>query len=250
MGEEEPVRKGGSPGESPEISIVIPIYNEEENIPLLLTALHRTMQGVGYPYEVLCVNDGSTDKSGHLLQEAAGHDPHLRPIHFQENAGQTAALDAGFKAARGRIIVTLDADLQNDPADIPLLVEALKDYDMVCGWRYQRHDPWIRLVSAWIANTVRNKITHEQVRDTGCSLKAYRRECLERLKLFTGMHRFLPTLVKMEGFRVTEVKVNHLPRQYGKSKYNIRNRLLRSLIDCLAVAWMQKRVLRYTIREQ
>lgn len=157
-------------------------------------------------------------------------------------------MDAGFKNARGNIIVTLDADLQNDPADIPVLLEALKEHDMVCGWRFERQDPWIKLVSAWIANAVRNRITHEQIRDTGCSLKAYRRECVERLKLFDGMHRFLPTLAKMEGFRVTEVKVS--PRRFGKSKYNIRNRLFRGLIDCLAVAWMQKRSLRYKIFER
>lgn len=230
-----------------EISVVIPLYNEEENIPALLERVTRIMEEIGKSYEIICVDDGSTDKSYQLLQESVKHYPLLRPLHFRENAGQTAALDAGFKAARGRVIVTMDADLQNDPADIPLLLEALQESDMVCGWRYHRQDPWIRLVSAWIANTVRNKITHEQIRDTGCSLKAYRRECIERLKLFSGMHRFLPTLVKLEGFRVTEVKVRHFPRKHGKSKYTIRNRLFRSFIDCLAVAWMQKRALRYKI---
>lgn len=233
----------------PELSIVIPVYNEEENIPPLLGAISRVMQEVGLSYEVICVDDGSTDKSYAVLREMADHYPGLVLIRFQENAGQTAALDAGFKAARGRIIVTMDADLQNDPADIPVLLEALQEYDMVCGWRYQRQDPWIKLVSARIANAVRNWITQEQIRDTGCSLKAYRRECLASLKLFTGMHRFLPTLVKMEGFRVTEVKVRHHPRRHGKSKYNIRNRLVSSFLDCLAVAWMQKRALRYKIVE-
>jgi hypothetical protein len=143
----------------------------------------------------------------------------------------------------------MDADLQNDPHDIPLLLKKIGKFDVVCGWRYKRNDPWIRIVSSKIANFVRNKMSQEEIIDTGCSLKAFRRECVESMKLFKGMHRFFPTLAKMEGFTVTQVKVNHRPRRFGTTKYNITNRIARTFIDLLVVRWMKKRHLNYEIVE-
>ena len=155
-----------------------------------------------------------------------------------------------FKSARGKVIVTMDADLQNSPEDIPLLLEKIKEYDVVCGWRHKRNDPWIKRISSRIANSVRNKLSEETITDTGCSLKAFRRECFENVKLYKGMHRFFPTLMKMEGFKVTEVKVRHYPRIHGYSKYNIRNRLMSSFLDLLAIRWMKKRHISYEIVEE
>ena len=169
-------------------------------------------------------------------------------MHFKKNAGQTAAMDAGFRHAKGSYVVSMDADLQNDPADIPQLLEKLKTYDMVCGWRQKRNDPWIKRISSKVANAIRNKLSQEEIRDTGCSLKAYRKECLDKIKLFNGMHRFLPTLFKMEGFTVAEVVVNHYPRKFGKSKYGISNRAVRAFIDLLVVRWMKERKLNYEVK--
>jgi glycosyltransferase involved in cell wall biosynthesis len=231
----------------PEISIVIPVYNEEENIPILATALDDVMVKTGRSYEAIFVDDGSTDGSESALKKVRSENPNLRTIRFKHNAGQTAAMDAGFRAARGKFVVSMDADLQSDPNDIPLMLEGLKSYDLVCGWRHKRNDPWIKLISARVANFVRNKLSDEDIKDIGCSLKAYKKECLDKIKLYNGMHRFLPTLFKMEGFTVTEVKVSHFPRKHGVSKYNIRNRVFKSFYDLLAVRWMKKRRLNYEI---
>jgi glycosyltransferase involved in cell wall biosynthesis len=232
-----------------DISIVIPVYNEEENIKPLIAELREVLPALGRSYEIIFVDDGSRDRSFEILQEAASQDPQIRIIRFKKNAGQTAAFDAGFKAAQGDIVVTMDADLQNDPHDIPRLVEKIGKFDVVCGWRHQRKDPWIKIVSSKIANFVRNKLSQEEIVDTGCSLKAYKRECLQKLKLFSGMHRFLPTLAKMEGCTVTQVKVNHRNRKFGTTKYTISNRMLRAFADLLAVRWMKKRHLDYKIAE-
>ncbi len=232
-----------------ELSIVIPVYNEEENVPILVSELEESLKPLGKSYEILFVDDGSRDKSLEQLVEARKRNPAIRILSFQENAGQTAAMDAGFRAARGEVIVTLDADLQNSPRDIPLLLEKMPEYDIVCGWRAERNDPWIRKISSKIANTVRNTLSDEEIHDTGCSLKAYKRVCFEKIKLYHGMHRFLPTLFKMEGYRAVEVKVGHHPRKFGLSKYNIRNRLFRSFMDLLAVRWMKKRQIRYQVRK-
>jgi len=232
---------------SSQISVVIPVYNEEENLEILMEELTAVLNETHRNYEVILVDDGSSDRSFQIMEKMAGQDSHVTVIRFKRNAGQSAAFDAGFKLAKGEVVVTLDSDLQNDPQDIPLLLEKMGEYDMVCGVRMKRMDSWIRLASSKIANYVRNRLSDEEVTDTGCSLKAYRREFLKRLKLFNGMHRFLPTLMKMEGARVTEVPVHHRPRKFGKSKYNIRNRLLRSFLDLLAVRWMKKRGLQYEI---
>jgi glycosyltransferase involved in cell wall biosynthesis len=171
----------------------------------------------------------------------AREDPAVRVIRQRRNSGQSAALQAGFRFARGEIVITLDADLQNDPADIPRLLERIDTHDVVCGVRANRQDSWVRRVSSRIANGVRNRVTHDSVTDVGCTLRACRAEFLRRVPLFTGMHRFLPTLLKMEGARVIEVPVHHRPRLYGQPKYNIRNRIWRALADLMAVRWMQKR---------
>ena len=232
-----------------DISIVIPVYNEEDNIKPLSVELQEVLPALGMSYEIIFVDDGSRDRSFEILQELASQDPQIRIIRFKKNTGQTAAFDAGFKAARGDIVVTMDADLQNDPHDIPRLLEKIGKFDVVCGWRHQRRDPWIKIVSSKIANFVRNKLSQEEIADTGCSLKAYKRECLQTLKLFSGMHRFLPTLAKMEGYTVTQVKVNHRNRRFGTTKYTISNRMVRAFTDLLAVRWMKKRHLDYKIAD-
>jgi glycosyltransferase involved in cell wall biosynthesis len=225
----------------PEISVIIPVYNEEENLPVLAAEIHGAMRSLGQPYEVLFVDDGSTDASPEVLQRLAREDPAVRVIRQRRNSGQSAALEAGFRFARGGIVVTLDADLQNDPADIPRLLAPMDAYDVVSGVRTHRQDTWVRKVSSRIANGVRNRVTHDNVTDVGCTLRACRAEYLRRIPMFTGMHRFLPTLLKMEGARATEIPVNHRPRLHGQPKYGIGNRLWRALADLLAVRWMQKR---------
>lgn len=235
---------------SPEISVVIPVYNEEENLPVLAAEVQGALQAIGRPYEVIYVDDGSTDGSPGILGGLAREDPAVRVVRQRRNAGQSAALEAGFRFARGGIVVTLDADLQNDPADIPRLLERMNSFDVVCGVRTNRQDTWTRKVSSRIANGIRNRVTHDSVTDVGCTLRACRAEYLRRIPMFTGMHRFLPTLLKMEGARVTEVPVHHRPRLHGQPKYNIRNRIWRALADLFAVRWMQKRWLDRRLSEE
>jgi len=232
---------------NPDISIVIPLYNEVDNIEPLGHSILHAMQEQNY--EVIFVNDGSTDGSTEKLKEWCAEYTNFRTIHFKRHAGQTAAMDAGFKSAAGKYVVSMDADLQNDPEDIPKLLEKLNTYDMVCGWRKKRNDPWLKRVSSTVANFIRNRLSWEDIKDTGCSLKAYRKERLNQIKLFNGMHRFLPTLFKMEGFTVTEIIVNHCPRKYGKSKYGISNRAFRAFIDLLVIRWMKKRKLNYEMEK-
>ncbi|RJP20760.1 MAG: glycosyltransferase [Candidatus Abyssobacteria bacterium SURF_5] len=232
------------------ISVIIPAYNEFESLRPLTVELLQTMRDLGEDFEILFVDDGSTDATREVLRSLAGEFDEVRFIGFRKNCGQTSAMAAGFKCARGNILVTLDADMQNDPADIPGLLEKLEDYDVVCGWRRKRRDSIVRRISSRVANSVRNKLSDEQIVDVGCSLKAYKRECVEQLKLFEGMHRFLPTLVKLEGYRVVEVPVNHRERRMGVSKYGIRNRIMKAFIDLLAVRWMKRRHIRYEIEEE
>jgi len=233
-----------------DISIVIPVYNELENLILLDKKITKSIKPLNKEYEVILVDDGSVDGSVDLIRKLKNENPCLRLIRFDRNYGQTAAFAAGFSKARGNIIVTMDADLQNDPADIPLLLEKINEYDVVCGWRYKRNDPWIKKLSSRIANSVRNTLSEESIADTGCSLKAFRRKCFQNIKLYNGMHRFFPTLMKMEGFSVTQVKVGHYPRVHGYSKYNISNRLFASFKDLLAIRWMKKRQIKYDIIEE
>ena len=234
----------------PELSLVIPAYNERENLGPLLAEIETALNGRNY--EVVIVDDGSTDGSLETLRTLQREHPQLRFVAFERNAGQTAAFAAGFRAARGSIVITLDADLQNDPADIPQLLEALDrtGATAVAGYRATRRDtPWKRLQSR-IANGIRNRLNGEVIRDTGCSLKAFRADAVRSLPLFGGMHRFLPTLIKMQGGTVAEVPVGHRPRRYGVTKYGMWNRVLRSLVDAFAVRWMQRRALRYRVREE
>jgi glycosyltransferase involved in cell wall biosynthesis len=246
-----PDRGEGLPRElTPEISLVIPVYNEEENLPVLHGEIRQAMEGMGRPYEVIYVDDGSTDGSPAVLGGLAGQDRRVRVLRQRRNSGQSAALDAGFRFARGEIVVTLDADLQNDPADIPRLLERIGDHDVVSGVRTRRQDTWVRKISSRIANGIRNKVTHESVTDVGCTLRAARAEYLRRIHVFNGMHRFLPTLLRMEGARVTEVPVNHRPRLHGQPKYNIRNRIWRALMDLFGVRWLQTRWVDRRISEE
>ena len=236
--------------ETIEISIVVPVYNERENLVLLDQEITKSIKPLNKNYEVILVDDGSTDGSSELIRVLQEKNSTIRLIRFGHNHGQTAAFAAGFDKARGDIIITMDADLQNSPSDIPLLLTAIKDYDVVCGWRHKRNDPWIKKISSKVANSVRNSLSEESIADTGCSLKAFRRECFKDIKLYNGMHRFFPTLMRMEGFSVTQVKVGHYPRIHGHSKYNIRNRLFASFKDLLAIRWMKKRQINYDIIEE
>jgi glycosyltransferase involved in cell wall biosynthesis len=231
----------------PEISIVVPAYNEEENLIALTATITETLLPLGVSYEVVFVDDGSGDNTARVLQELASKHAEVGVIRLRWNAGQSAALDAGFKWARGRVVVTLDADLQNDPRDIPSLLEKLRDYDVVCGIRQGRQDTWLRRISSRIANAIRRRVLHDDIADVGCSLRAYRRQCLASIKLYNGLHRFLPVLLHIEGFRIGQMPVRHHPRRYGHSKYNVRNRAWRALMDLWAVRWMQSRQLHYEV---
>lgn len=236
----------------PDLSVVFPVYNEEENIPILLRQIAEAVAGRGWTYEIVAVDDGSSDRSLEVLREHRAVYPSLRVLAFEKNSGQTAALDAAWRAAHGRYVVSLDADLQNDPADIPRMMEKLDQTrsDMVIGVRVNRADTWSRRMQSKIGNGVRNWITGDRITDTGCSLKLVKREAIDRVRLFTGMHRFLPTLVRYAGYKVVEMPVNHRPRQYGVSKYGAMNRAFRGLVDCFAVRWMGKRMLNYRVREE
>ncbi len=225
----------------PLLSLIVPVYNEQDNLPVLAEEIARALAPTGVAYEVLFVDDGSTDGSPAVLAHLAAADERLRVLRLARNSGQSAALTAGFRHARGELAATLDADLQNDPADIPRLLAALDGVDVVCGVRARRRDNWVRRVSSRIANAVRNWATDESITDVGCTLRVYRTAYLTHLPMFTGMHRFLPTLLRMSGARIREVPVHHRPRLHGQPKYGIHNRLWRGMVDLLAVRWMQRR---------
>jgi dolichol-phosphate mannosyltransferase len=233
-----------------DLSLVIPAYNEEQSIEACVREANEVLARIGRPYEILVVDDGSTDGTFDRLRSLKKSLPPLRAVRFMENRGQTTAMTAGFEHARGETIVTMDADMQNDPADIPLLLANMNEWDVVCGVRAKRQDNFMRRASSAIANSVRNRLTHESISDVGCTLRAYRRRHLLRLKLFEGMHRFLPTLLKLEGARVIEVSVNHRPRTKGANKYGVANRLFKGLRDLYAVRWMQSRYVRYEVKEE
>jgi len=232
-------------GKAPAVSVVVPVFNEEANMSILQAELRSALTGLGY--EIIFVDDGSTDQSAAKIEAA----PHVRVLRFEKNAGQSAALFAGLNAARGAIIVTIDSDLQNDPADIPrLLAEISKGADLVCGYREKRRDGLVKRLTSRMANFVRSRYTRDGVRDTGCTLKAMRRECVAALVSFKGMHRFIPALVKGAGYRIVEVPVNHRPRKFGESKYGLGDRALRATIDMFGVRWLLSRRLRYKVRDR
>lgn len=239
------------PAQAVEISVMAPSFNERECLPELCRALNDTLSSMGRSYEIIIVDDGSTDDSLAILKEFKTKIPQLRVLSLAQRSGQTAAMEAGFTAARGKYVVTIDADLQNDPADIPAMIELLDadKADMVTGHRHKRQDSWLRLISTKIANGVRNRLTHENVADSACSLKAYKRQILPKLKLFDGLHRFLPTIAKMNGFRVMEIPVNHRPRTKGTAKYGMWNRVFRALRATFAIRWMQRHALVYEVKE-
>jgi len=233
-----------------EISVVVPVYNEEGNLPVLIPKLVEVLRGLGRSCEMIFVDDGSSDGSRRILREMASQYPSLRIIGLKENRGLSTALLAGMREVRGDTIVTLDSDLQNDPEDIPRLLSYLDRYDMATGWRQKRDDPWLRRISSKIANAIRNRLSGEKIYDSACTLRAFKRECIKEIPVFNGMHRFLSTLVKMNGYRIIEVPVLHHSRKFGKSKYNIRNRALRSFIDLLGVRWMKGRRFQYDVEER
>ncbi|MGB9627346.1 MAG: glycosyltransferase family 2 protein [Thermodesulfobacteriota bacterium] len=239
-----------NPTEPIALSVVVPVFNEEENLPILIPKLVEVLNRLGLSYEMIFVDDRSSDASRSILKEMASKYFSLRIIGLKKNKGLSTALIVGMREARGERIVTLDSDLQNDPEDIPRLLEYLDRYDMATGWRQKREDPWLKRVSSKIANWIRNQISGESIQDSACTLRAFKRECLEDLPVFNGMHRFLPTLIKMKGYQVIEVPVSHHPRRFGKSKYNIRNRMVRSFVDLLAVRWMKRRQIKYDIEER
>lgn len=237
----------------PEVSLVVPAYNEAESLPILAGEIRAALaatEAAGRSYEVLYVDDGSTDETPAVLGALARDDPRVRVIRQRRNSGLSAALDAGVRHARGAVVVTLDADLQNDPADIPHLLALLSGYDVVCGVRTRRQDGWVRRLSSRVANGVRNRVTHESIADVGCTLRVCRTEFLLRIPAFQGMHRFLPTLLRMAGARVTEVPVHHRPRLYGQPKHNIRNRIWRALADLWGVRWLQSRRIDQELSEE
>jgi glycosyltransferase involved in cell wall biosynthesis len=227
----------------PELSIVVPLYNEEESLPLLVEQLLASLRPLGRPFELVLVDDGSSDGTAGVLRVMAAQTPELVAMVLRRNYGQTPAMSAGFDASRGDLIVTLDGDLQNDPADIPMLLEQLEQgYDLVSGWRHQRQDDGLsRRLPSRLANRLIAQVTGVRLHDYGCSLKAYRRELVEDISLYGELHRFLPALAFIEGARITEVKVNHNARQFGQSKYGI-DRTFRVLMDLLTV-WFMKRFL-------
>ncbi len=233
----------------PYYSVVLPVFNEQDNLLPLFAELEVTLKTLKQSYEIICVDDGSTDHSLKLIQDYGKTRDAFIIIEFLQNRGQSAALWAGIRKAQGQYIITMDTDLQNDPADLVQMAQYLPEYDMINGWRHKRKDNLLTLLSSKIANFVRNNISKETIKDTGCSLKIMKASFLKRLMPFNGIHRFLPTLMKMEGAKVIEIPVNHRPRVAGISKYGITNRAIPAFIDLLAVRWMQIRKLSYEIKE-
>lgn len=235
-------------------SVIIPVKDEAENIEALIEEIEEVMEPLALmqkqPWEMIVVEDGSTDDSPKILRRLSEKKSYLRVLFFSKNFGQSSAFDAGFRAAKGSFVISLDGDGQNAPSDIPRLLEHTQKADLICGWRKDRKDPISKKITSKFANFVRSRLCKDGIHDTGCSLKVYRRACLEKIKLFQGMHRFLPALFVMEGFRVFEVPVQHRPRMAGKSKYHFFNRFLGPISDLLAIIWMRRRTLSYNIEQE
>lgn len=229
---------------APQVSVIVPLFNEEENVAELQSQLEAALKN--FTHELVFVDDGSTDATADRVRASDS----VRVLRFEKNAGQSAAMYAGIHAATGDVIVMIDGDLQNDPADIPALVDKLNEgHDLVCGYRARRKDTSFKRLQSRIANAVRSRFIGDGVRDTGCSLKAMRRECRTALVPFHGMHRFIPAFIRHAGYRITEVPVNHRPRIHGVSKYNFANRAWRATKDMFGVSWLLSRRLRYKVRE-
>lgn len=234
---------------APDVTIILPVYNEVENLPPLWAELEAALARLDGKAEVAFVDDGSTDGSAAFLRELARADERVRLVRLRSNAGLTAALLAGFAAARGEIVVTMDSDLQFHPGDIPVLVGFMDRFDAALGFRARREDPWLKRLSSRVANRIRTAVLQDEVRDSACTLRAMHRDCLKAIAPYHGMHRFVPTLLKHAGFRVVEVEVRHRPRRHGESKYGVRNRTVRAFVDLLAVRWMRSRRVVYEVVE-
>ncbi|PIE24417.1 MAG: glycosyltransferase [Planctomycetota bacterium] len=238
--------------ESLRFSLVVPLYNEEENVAALLAELDEVLPALASQFECLLVDDGSTDGTRELLLAASGERPWLRVLSLRENRGQSTALCAGFDQARAPVLLMMDGDLQNDPRDFDRILRGIEsgDWDAVSGIRAKRKDRWIRRVSSKIANRIRNWLTGDHVVDSACGLKGFRRQLFRRMPRFHGMHRFLPTLARMVGGRVTEIDVNHRERHAGTAKYGVSNRALRALRDVFGLRWLRTRLVLYELRAE
>lgn len=214
------------------ISIIVPVYNEEKNLELLQEKIAKAMNPTRYDYEIIYVNDGSTDKSEEIIEKLA-KDKKVKTINFQKNYGQTAAIDAGIKEATGEVVVPIDADLQNDPKDIPKLLAKLKEgYDVAAGWRWQRKDPFLKRIVSKFANFLRRRLIKEEIHDSGCTLKAIKKKCFEGMDLYGEMHRYIPAYLGTRGYKITEVKIKHNPRMHGKTKYGSK-RIIKGFLDLI-----------------
>jgi len=233
-----------------ELSIVLPVFNEAQSLPILWEELQEVLKTVEDSAEVIVVDDGSTDSSVEFVRLQQLTDPRVRLIRLADNRGLSSALAAGLCAVRGRIVVTLDSDLQSDPHDIPRLLAQLDRADAAVGWRQARRDPWLKRLSSRVANRVRGVVLGDQVRDSACSLRAMHRRCVDSLPFFDGFHRFVPALLRQAGHHVIVVPANHRPRRFGVSHYGVRNRAWRGVVDMLGVRWLQARRLRYEAREE
>ncbi len=231
------------------ISVIAPVYNEKENVSRFVAKVEKALKKRFNSYEIILIDDGSTDGSREIMDSEAEKNGHVKAYHFTKNNGQTAVLAAGFKLCTGDYVVTMDSDLQTDPEDIYILLAYINDYDMVNGKRETREDGLKRKISSLVGNGMRNLITGDNIKDTGCPLKLFKSEVVKSYELFEGMHRFLPTLAKMNGYKVIEVPVRHYDREFGQSKYGVFNRMFKGLKDAFAVRWMQKRKLRYELEK-
>ena len=239
--------------EPPILSIVAPCYNEQGNLEPLVTAIRDVMEPLNVTYEIVIADDRSTDRSWEILKTLGAADPKIHAVRLDRNCGQSAALWAGVQSAKGRFIATLDADLQNHPRELPRFLDAIQHCDCVCGSRVKARaqgDSHLKQFSSRVANGIRNRITRETISDSACGYRIFRRECAARLKFFKGMHRFIPTLFRIEGFVVTEIPIGHHARHTGHSHYGVLNRLFITVHDLFAVRWMQKRMFRYEVKEQ
>ena len=227
------------------LSIIIPAYNEEDNIDPVYHELKSVLSKTGYPYEILFIDDGSTDQTFQKMKSIQIKDDSVRIIKFRKNFGQSAALQAGFDFATGTIIITMDSDLQNDPHDIPALITKMEQegFDVVCGWRYNRQDSAFKKLFSKMANSLRKFLTKETIHDSGCTLRSYKKECVEDLELYGELHRYIPAVLQWKGYRVGELKVNHRERTHGLSKYTWK-RLTKGFLDLIVIAFWQK----YSVR--
>jgi glycosyltransferase involved in cell wall biosynthesis len=231
-------------------SVVVPLKDEEENVRQLVQEVEAVMQKMGKPWELLLIDDGSTDNTLQILKALQREKKFIRILSFDKNYGQSSAFEAGFKRAKGQWVITLDGDLQNDPADIPRLIDRCPEADLITGIRQKRKDTFFKKGISRIANGFRSFALQDGIEDTGCSLKIYRKCCLDEIKMYHGMHRFLPALFQIEGFKVIQIPVSHRKRSHGTTKYNLFNRSVNTVLDLLAVRWMRKRKRRWKIKEQ